>query len=85
MKLQEAQQMVRVLKVQLEELQNEIDEREYEKGEMGEVLEKMKKSFKDKDALKDNGEFEVFKGKTYTNRARIWFRRAPRRRSCGKR
>ena len=61
--------MVRVLKVQLEELQNEIDEREYEKGEMGEVLEKMKKSFKDKDALKDNGEFEVFKGKTYTNRS----------------
>ena len=38
-----------------------------------EVLEKMKKSFKDKDALKDNGEFQVFKGKTYTNRARIWF------------
>ena len=29
---------------------------------MGEVLEKMKESFKDKDALKDNGEFEVFKG-----------------------
>ena len=48
-------------------------------------MEKMKESFKDKDALKDNGEFEVFKGKTYTNRARIWFRRAPRRRSCGKR
>ena len=50
-----------------------------------EVLEKMKESFKDKDALKDKGEFEIFKGKTYTNRVRIWFRRAPRRRSCGKR
>ena len=50
-----------------------------------EKMNRMKESFKDKDALKDNGEFEVFKGKTYTNRARIWFRRAPRRRSCGKR
>ena len=82
--------MVRGLKVQLEELKDEIDEREYEKGEMGEVLEEMKKSFKDKDALKDKGTRAGVTALTSRRlaaptRAGSRRRRAPRRRRCGKR